>query len=309
MDYGRLPKGLLEFHAYPDGSRSPFEEHLVEAASVVTNADGACRVHFTVSPDHVKPFESLLGRVREKHETALDTTFQVEFSTQQPSTDTVAVDSSGLPFRRADGGLLFRPSGHGALLENLGGLDAEWIWMKNIDNTVPDHLKPATHRWARALLGFGARRRRRTELPDRPVRVCGMVRNTGEPGGGPFWVRDAEGHASAHIVETAEIDPDAPEQRQILARSTHFNPVFMVCGLADRQGASYDLRNFVDPDRAIVTEKSFEGRALRALELPGLWNGSMAMWDTVFVEVPGDVFNPVKTVNDLLRDEHQPAVP
>jgi hypothetical protein len=333
MGYARLPKGLLKFHAYPDGARTPFEEHLVEAANVVKRADGACRVHLTVSPDHVEGFAALLESVRARYETPLAARFEVGFSTQKPSTDTLSVDSGGRPFRLADGTLLFRPAGHGALLDNLAELDAEWVWIKNIDNVVPDRLKEATYRFGRALIGLGVRLQRdafarierlesraddehalddtvRVEmirLLDRPIRVCGMVRNVGEPGGGPFWARAADGSVSCQIVEMAEVDPRSAQQREIVAGATHFNPVFMVCGLRDRNGTPYDLRRFVDPERAIVTRKSFDGRELRALELPGLWNGSMARWNTVFVEVPLVVFNPVKTVNVLLEGAHQPA--
>jgi len=333
LRYARLPKGLLKFHAYPDGARTSFEEHLVEAASVVKRADGTCRLHFTASPEHVEAFAALLAAVRARYETSLGARFEVEFSTQKPSSDTLAIDAQDRPFRLDDGTLLFRPAGHGALLENLAELDADWVWIKNIDNVVPDRLKEATHRFARALIGLGVRLQRdafarlerlqsrepgqdalddtvRLELVrllDRPIRVCGMVRNAGEPGGGPFWARAADGSMSCQIVEMAEVDTRSPVQREIVARATHFNPVFMACGLRDRNGKAYDLRRFVDPDRAIVTRKSFEGRELRALERPGLWNGSMARWNTVFVEVPQIVFNPVKTVNVLLHDVHQPG--
>jgi hypothetical protein len=355
MGYATLPKGLLKFHAYPEGGRTPFEEHLVEAASVVKRADGLCRLSFTVSPEHLGRFESLLERIRATYESALGVSFEVTFSTQKPSTDTLAVDGSNRPVRDDGGELLFRPAGHGALLENLADLDTDLVWIKNIDNLVPDRLKSETFRWGRALVGrvvrlqrriFGALERLESEgedpavvddalalareipgidadaaskaspgerravlqkLFDRPVRVCGMVRNVGEPGGGPFWVRDSRGEVTPQIVEMAQIDPESPSDQALVARATHFNPVFMVCGLRDRHGNPYDLRDYVDPDTAIIAHKSAGGRELKALERPGLWNGSMARWTTVFVEIPAIVFNPVKTVNVLLKEEHQPG--
>jgi len=355
MGYAALPKGLLKFHAYPEGARTPFEEHLVEAASVVKRADGLCRLSFTVSPEHLGGFESLLERIRATYEGALGVAFDVTFSTQKPSTDTLAVDGSNRPFRDDDGTLLFRPAGHGALLDNLADLDADLVWIKNIDNLVPDRLKAPTFRWGRALVGRVVRLQRRIfdalerldstgadgaamdealalarEIPgidgsaavdappgkrratlvrllERPVRACGMVRNTGEPGGGPFWVRDSRGEVTPQIVEMAQIDPDSSSQQRLVADSTHFNPVFMVCGLRDRHDRPYDLREYVDPDTAIIAGKSAGGRELKALERPGLWNGSMARWTTVFVEIPEIVFNPVKTVNMLLQKVHQPA--
>jgi hypothetical protein len=355
MGYAALPKGLLKFHAYRGGARTPFEEHLVEAASVVKRADGLCRLSFTVSPEHLGRFESLLERIRAGYEGTLRTSFDVTFSTQKPSTDTLAVDGSNRPFRDESGALLFRPAGHGALLENLADLRADLVWIKNIDNLVPDRLKAETFRWGRALVGRVVRLQRRIfdalerlessgedpsvvddalalardipgmdadavsrvaaegrgavlrKLFDRPVRVCGMVRSVGEPGGGPFWVRDSRGEITPQIVEMAQIDPDSPAQQQLVARATHFNPVFMVCGLTDHHGKPYDLREYVDPDTAIIARKSAGGRELKALERPGLWNGSMARWTTVFVEIPIIVFNPVKTVNVLLKEVHQPA--
>jgi hypothetical protein len=354
MGYAGLPKGLLKFHEYPEGARTPFEEHLVEAASVVRRDDGRSVLHFTVSPEHRDRFESLLERVRAGYESAHGVNFDVSFSQQKPSTDTLAVDPSNRPFRDDDGTLLFRPAGHGALLENLGGLDADLVWIKNIDNLVPDRLKAETFRWGQALAGRVVRLERRIfealerlesasgdtavdsavelvrglpgvdavasagssaaerraaleDLLHRPVRACGMVRNVGEPGGGPFWVRDVRGAISPQIVEMSQVDPGSREQQEVITGATHFNPVFMVCGLRDRHGRAYDLREYVDPDAAIITHKSAGGRELKALERPGLWNGSMARWTTVFVEIPEIVFNPVKTVNVLLKDVHQPA--
>lgn len=354
LDYAALPKGLLEFHRYPEGARTAFEEHLVEAASYARAADGSTALHFTVSPQHQAGFEARLEAVRAAYEKRLGARFVVAFSQQDPSTDTVAVDLEGRPFRDANGALLFRPGGHGALLGNLERSGADVAYVKNIDNVVPDHRKDVVVHWKRVLGGllvllqakiFAALRRLdrepcadavaaatallRDELASplgdelaaaplderramvrrllaRPLRVCGMVRCAGDPGGGPFWVRGRDGRESPQIVETAQVDPHDPEQRRILASPTHFNPVDLVCGLRDHEGRPFELARYVDRDAVFISEKSSGGRKLRALEHPGLWNGAMADWNTLFVEVPAETFNPVKTVNDLLRPEHQP---
>jgi hypothetical protein len=347
-----LPKGLLPFHAYREGSRTALEEHLVEAAATVRGADGTCRLHLTVSPEHLDRFRDLLRTAGPAHERRLGARFDVSFSLQKPSTDTLAVGPDGTPLRDRDGRLLLRPSGHGALVENLNGLGADVVLIKNIDNVQPDHLRGATVEWKRILVGrlveieetvralvraleagadpavlreagSFARSRLRRELPagvpaeatrrelllalSRPLRVCGVVRNAGEPGGGPFWTRDAGGGASLQIVESAEVDRASPAQRAIFEASTHFNPVDLVCGVRDARGRPFELRAFVNPDAVIVARKFQAGRELHALERPGLWNGAMARWNTVFVEVPPATFTPVKTVFDLLRPEHQPA--
>lgn len=360
LGYADLPKGLLLFHRYPDGPRTPFEEHLVEAAETLRDESGVCRLHFTVSPEHEPRFRSLFADLKGKH----GAYFDITFSHQKHATDTIAVDPENRPFRQEDGTLLFRPGGHGALLTNLNDLGAEgWdvVQLKNIDNVVPDGWKPLVNRWkellggylltleerafryldrlewmkdaeeednaAAALLdevsrflaedlsrplpptlenaGFEERRRFLITALDRPLRVCGVVINEGEPGGGPFWVESPTGGISPQIVETSQIDPKSEEQQAILKASTHFNPVDIVCGLKDRHGKPYDLHPFVDPTTVFISSKSHEGRPLKALERPGLWNGSMAGWNTVFVEVPEDTFAPVKTVLDLLRPEHQ----
>ena len=362
LGYADLPKGVLPFHRYPEGPRTPFEEHLVEAAAIDRDEDGLCLLHFTVSPEHQALFERLLDRVRPELEERFDCRFEVSFSTQRHSTDTLAVDPQNRPFRTEDGALLFRPGGHGALIDNLNELGRDgWdiVLLKNIDNVVPDSRKPVVHLWKRLLGGCllavreaafvhldrlealdGVRGKRAEAvlreagdflekelcrpLPegfaqadpqerkrflmdalDRPIRVCGVVRNQGEPGGGPFWVESPSGGISPQIVETSQIDPKSPEQQEILKASTHFNPVDIVCGLRDRLGHRYDLHRYVDPSTVFIAEKSHEGRPLKALERPGLWNGAMAGWNTVFVEVPDATFAPVKTVLDLLRPEHQ----
>jgi hypothetical protein len=305
LGYAALPKGLLRFH----GARTAFEEHLVDAAAILRDGDDRCRLSFTVSPEHMARFEALAAERREELEPGLGVTYELDFSTQRPATDTVAVDGQGRLFRRDDGALLLRPAGHGALLANLRALDADLVFIRNVDNVAAEGWKEPGLRWARALAGRLVELEKERELagaPPRPLRVCGMVPNTGEPGGGPYWVEGSDGRAAPQIVESAEVDLGDPAQQAIFRAATHFNPVFMVCALRDRRGTPYDLPAFADEDASIVTRKSSGGRELVALERPGLWNGGMAAWDTVFVEVPLEVFTPVKTVNDLLRREHQP---
>jgi hypothetical protein len=354
LDYARLPKGLLKFHAYPNGCRTAFEEHLVEAANYVRDAQGICRLHVTVSPEHRPAFDALLDSVRQRFTVRYGARLEVEFSVQKASTDTLAIDLSDRPIRDGAGRLLLRPGGHGALIENLNDLGGDVVFVKNIDNVQPDQRRGATLEWKRTLAGYLVRLQRRVfeyvnrvrrpyapenlldeierfsreqlhverneavtgntprrerllDRLDRPLRVCGVVPNTGEPGGGPFWVRQSDGTVDLQIVEGAQIEPGNREQQSILRSSTHFNPVDLVCAVRDVDGRPYDLRRFVDPETAIVTQKSAGGRDLKALERPGLWNGAMAHWNTVFVEVPLETFSPVKTVLDLLRDEHQPG--
>jgi Domain of unknown function (DUF4301) len=353
LRYADLPKGLLLFHRYPEGPRTPFEEHLVEAAETLKDEAGVCRLHFTVQPSDEEAFRELLEAARRRFEPRSGVLFDVTFSHQKHSTDTIAVDPENRPFRLEDGSLLFRPGGHGALIENLGALGEHgWdlVQLKNIDNVVRDDRKPLVNRWKVLLGGLlvslrerafrllddleegvgveeaarfleeefsrllpegfdqwsaGEKRRFLIDALDRPLRVCGVVRNQGEPGGGPFWVESPEGGVSLQIVETSQIDPKSPGQQAALQGSTHFSPVDIVCALRDRQGQPYDLRHFVDPATVFIANKSHEGRPLKALERPGLWNGAMAGWNTVFVAVPVETFAPVKTALDLLRPEHQ----
>jgi hypothetical protein len=354
LNYAALPKGLLKFHRYPDHSRTAFEEHLVEAAEYVRDARGVCRLHFTASAKHRAHFENLLSDVRPQYERTFHARLEVDFSVQKPCTDTIAVDMEGQPFRLDDGRLLFRPGGHGALIENLNDLRGDIIFVKNIDNVIPDRLKDLTFRWKRALAGYLLRiqkklfsymgkmesgpcdqalldevlafAERHLCLPipktlknaaapvtqdfllsklKRPLRVCGVVRNVGEPGGGPFWVEGKDGTLSLQIVEKAQVDFDAEDQEEIWASATHFNPVDIVCGVRDHKGYPFNLKRFVDPNAYLITPKSKGEQELKALELPGLWNGAMAFWNTIFIEVPIETFNPVKTVLDLLRDVHQ----
>jgi Domain of unknown function (DUF4301) len=352
LEYGSLPKGLLKFHKYETSNRTAIEEHLVEGANYA-NADGIVKLHFTVSPEHLSRFTVLLNAVVPTYEDTYQVKFDISFSEQRRSTDTIAVNLDNTPFREKDGSLLFRPAGHGALLANLNDIDANIVFIKNIDNVVPDRIKATTYDYKKALAGIllkyqdqifdyqhqltqGASQPLILELTEffakelcvlqpssftdlshnekvayfidklnRPLRVCGVVKNTGEPGGGPFWCKNSDGSTSLQIVESAQVDLDNEDQKAIFNNSTHFNPVDLICALKNNKGEKFNLLKFRDPKTGFVTQKSKDGKDLKAQELPGLWNGAMSDWNTIFVEVPLITFNPVKTVNDLLRDEHQ----
>lgn len=354
LNYAELPKGLIKFHRYDSGARTAFEEHLVEATSYCEDSSGNARIHFTISPEHESIVRSHIESVRDKYEKD-DTRFEVNYSFQKPSTNTIAVDMQNNPFRTGDGSILFRPGGHGALLENLNEIKGDIIFIKNIDNVVPDRLKGETYKYKRILAGllvelqqtifdyldklYGTKNEpellkevmefSRNDLSvlipnqvhntsiegqkqflisklNRPIRVCGMVKNQGEPGGGPFWIEDKDGNISLQVVEAAQVDKDNPIQKEIWQSATHFSPTDFVCAVQNFKGNPFDLMNHRDPDAGFITQKSQDGRELKALELPGLWNGSMAFWNTIFVEVPIITFNPVKTILDLLRPNHQP---
>ena len=340
LEYGTKPKGLVTFHAYKEGNRKPVEEHLVEAALYASNGERAA-IHFTVSPEHQEGFEALLRERQSHYEKRFGVKFDVSFSQQSPATDTIAVNPDNTPFRTDDGKLLFRPAGHGALIANLDKLDADIIFVKNIDNVTTDARKADTITYKRVLAGELLRLQERSfellraikrgddvraeaveflreklccKLPeeaslelveqslDRPIRICGMVKNEGEPGGGPFWVKDELGREQLQIAESSQI---AKEDAHLMKEATHFNPVDLVCGVMRYDGTKYDLTKYTDPKTGFISSKSAGGRELRAQELPGLWNGAMANWNTIFVEVPISTFSPVKVVQDLLRPEHQ----
>ncbi len=356
LNYAMLPKGLIKFHAYENHTRTAFEEHLVEAGGYARTDDNKCKLHFTVSPHHRQKFLAFLQDIQPDYETQLGTNFDVSFSTQKMNTNTIAVDSQNRPFRLSDGRLLFRPGGHGALINNLNQLDGDIIFIKNIDNVAHGRFMDETIEWKKILCGYfiqlqqqififldqlhqgpmtdsllaeitgflktelscrlpesveaapvGEKQKHLIQRLDRPLRVCGMVPNTGEPGGGPFWTKDNKNNISLQIVETSQIDTNDKQQRSILNRLTHFNPVDLVCGIRNWRGELFDLSEYVDHQAVFIPNKSENGRALKALELPGLWNGAMAFWNTAFVEVPEITFNPVKEVNDLLHKHHQPA--
>ncbi len=347
MDYGQKPKGLLSFHAYPEGARTPLEEHIVEAAAYASNGQKA-RLHFTVSPEHRSGFEQLVNKLVPKWESQTGIQFEITFSEQKPATDTIAVNPDNSLFREYDGSLLFRPAGHGALLENLNDLKADIIFIKNIDNVVPDALKQPTIAYKKALgglllwilegidhldrqllenpsestikealqematyVGFvpavsfnslsqAEKVAKIREVLARPTRVCGVVKNTGEPGGGPFWCQDSKGNFTLQLVESAQIDMKNEDQKAKFHQASHFNPVDLVCATR-----GLNLLNFRDMNTGFITDKTKDGKKLKAMELPGLWNGAMSDWNTLFVEVPLETFNPVKTVTDLIRPAHQ----
>ena len=352
LNYGALPKGLLKFHKYDNGARTPLEEHLVEGALYAAGTTGKVNVHFTVSTEHRDLFKALVEEKVSEYAQKYNIEYSVSFSEQKPSTDTIAADMENKPFRD-NGKLLFRPGGHGALIENLNDLDADIVFIKNIDNVVPDRLKDETVTYKKLIAGvlvtlqkqafeylelldsgkysheqleeiirfvqqdLCCRKTDIKELEDaelviylrnklnRPMRVCGMVKNVGEPGGGPFLAYNPDGTISLQILESSQIDMKDEEKKAMFEKGTHFNPVDLVCAVRDYKGNKFDLVKYVDKATGFISYKSKSGKELKALELPGLWNGAMSNWNTVFVEVPLGTFNPVKTVNDLLRDQHQ----
>ena len=352
LNYGQLPKGLLLFHNYPEGPRTPMEEHLVEGA-LYAASNGEANVHFTVSHEHMALFEKKVEEKKDGYAQKYGIKYNISFSEQKPSTDTVAANPDNTPFRTEDGKLLFRPGGHGALIENLNEIDADVIFIKNIDNVVPDRLKQETVDYKQVIAGvlvtlqkkaFGYLKVldtgnydheqleemirfvqrdlccRKSDIKlledaelviylrnklNRPMRVCGVVKNVGEPGGGPFLTYNQDGTVSLQILESSQIDKSNAEYQKMFTEGTHFNPVDLVCAVKDYKGQPFDLPKFVDKTTGFISSKSKNGKELKALELPGLWNGAMSDWNTIFVEVPLGTFNPVKTVNDLLREQHQ----
>ncbi len=336
LNYGAMPKALLQFHKYKDANRTALAEHLVEGAQYAA-ANGIVNIHFTVSPEHIAGFDDLLAKILPEFESKFGVKYNISMSVQKPQTDTIAVNIDNTPFRNDDGSLLFRPAGHGALIENLGDIDGDLIFIKNIDNVCPDDARDDTIAHKKRLAGLAMQIQKqifeylramdagiadmdeivafinqnlgivlradddlRTIL-NRPLRVCGIIKNTGEPGGGPFWVRGADGTHSLQIVEPGQI---APENINILKNGEFFSPTDLVCMPCDYLGNKFDLTQYVDPTAGFISEKSKNGRALRAMERPGLWNGAMAKWNTVFVETPLNTFTPVKVVSDLMGAGH-----
>jgi len=351
FDFANKPKGVLPFHKYKTHIATAIEEHLYECA-YYSSSNNSSHLQFTVSETHQSQFENVVNSVKSKVENESGTTITTSYSYQNKATDAIAVDLDNNPFRNENGKLVFRPGGHGALIENLNNLDADIIFIKNIDNVIQNHIESialykkvlagilvelqqqifqylnqiekAKEADLEAMIAFAKSNlnieiledfKKYTlenkisyikELFDRPIRVCGMVKNEGEPGGGPFWVRDSKGVISLQIVETSQVDLANANQAKILADATHFNPVDLVCGILNHKNEKFDLTRFVDHNSGFIVEKNKNGKPLKGYELPGLWNGAMAKWITVFVEVPLLTFNPVKTVNDLLKPAHQP---
>lgn len=351
LNYGALPKGLLKFHNYVNIKRTPMQEHMVEGALYASNKANSVKIHFTVSSEHKELFKAHLEESIPYFKKKFNVEYNISFSEQKPSTDTIAVDANNEPFRE-NGELVFRPGGHGALIENLNDLDADVIFIKNIDNVVPDNLKEETVLYKKLIGGLLVKTQQQCfeylrQLEDenicpyvldeissfcekelcivphtkglkgeklrqnligklnRPIRICGMVKNEGEPGGGPFIAVNQDGTASPQILESSQINTSNPADKEIMQNATHFNPVDLVCGIKNYKGKKFNLLKHVDKNTGFISEKSKNGKELKALELPGLWNGAMSDWNTIFVEVPIETFNPVKTVNDLLRPEHQ----
>lgn len=353
LNFGKKPKGLFPFHKYKRHNASAFEEHLFEAVLYAKTGDIA-RLHFTISKEHRSKFKKQFSKAQQRIEEKTNTRFDISYSFQSPATDTVAVTQENIPFRQKNGCLLFRPGGHGSLIQNLNNLEADIIFIKNIDNVVVSSYEEQVAYHKKVLAGkllklqqhafkyvqlideeeiseskileivhflqneFSLKLARdfekfsqkyqieylREQL-DKPIRVCGMVKNEGEPGGGPFWVKHESGRISLQIVESVQIDHNNPHQQNIVTKATHFNPVDLVCGIKNYKGEKYDLSRFVDAKAAFIAHKTVEGKPIKALEHPGLWNGAMAFWNTIFVEVPLITFNPVKNVNDLLKPAHQ----
>ena len=347
LNYGHMPKAFIKFHASPDGGVTALGEHMAEGAQYATSHDNQVHIHFTISPEHKSGFDALVSQIVDKYAARFNVTYHITTSRQMPHTDTIAVTPDNEPFRDGDGALLFRPAGHGALIENLNQIDADMIFIKNIDNVCTEPRRRDTIDYKCALAGILVMTQEKIfnylsqinsghpdadtiseiktfingtlgvsvpennddlnnmrQILNRPTRVCGVVRNTGEPGGGPFRVRNSDGVVSSQIVESSQI---APDKRHIMERASHFNPVDLICGVRDWRGQKFDLTKFVDAKTGFISEKSQNGRPLRAMERPGLWNGAMAHWNTIFVEVPGTTFSPVKVVSDLLSGAHQYA--
>ncbi len=350
LNYGHLPKALILFHKYKDRKLTPIDEHLYEAEKYSKDKNNTSSIVFTVSPEHKKEFINKLEKSIAEFEKIYKTSYSIKLTEQKPSTDTIAVDENNNLFRNSDGTLLFRPGGHGALIENLNEIDADVVFIKNIDNVVHQQFAEETIRYKKLLavelneiqeqifkylhqidnknfllkeIEDFAKTKLNIKFSDeyknfddknkaeylhkklnRPVRICGMVKNEGEPGGGPFWVKHTDGSEQLQIVESAEIDMQDATSKQIVNKATHFNPVDLVCGLKNYKSEKFDLKKYVNPDTGFISSKSKDGKALKALELPGLWNGAMYDWNTIFVEVPLITFNPVKILNDLLRKTH-----
>ncbi len=355
LGYQKKPKAMLEFHKYDDCSRTPFEEHLAEGAMYAKDSNNVVHLHFTISTEHRDMFNKKIMEAVPKYEAEFGVKYDITLSEQKPKTDMLAINQAdGKLVRNPDGTLLFRPGGHGALIENLNDCTEDIIFIKNIDNVTVDHLKEDTYKYKKFIAGFlmvliehinraledldslSITTERLSQIEayastilhikpkltyfalsmrekiaywhqklNRPIRVCGMVRNDGEPGGGPYWVKDTHGETSLQIIESSQIDFNNRFQVELVQKSSHFNPVDLVCSVKNYKGNKFNLKNYIDPQTGFISSKSQNGIDMKIQELPGLWNGSMANWITVFVEVPPTTFTPVKTLVDLLRPEHQ----
>ncbi|NIJ46216.1 hypothetical protein FHR24_002700 [Wenyingzhuangia heitensis] len=347
LNYQNTPKGLIKFHQYDIDNKTALEEQIDESLHYCISKDQTVNIHFTVSPNFIDAFKQATKDYIETNYDNSNITFNITFSIQKANTDTIAVNYDNTPFKDENGNYVFRAGGHGALIENLNDLDADLVFIKNIDNVSHQNHMEETIKYKQILAGkllslqdqihnYLKHLKEDSEnlnlqqiqfflienffinipeqectkenlyiLLNRPIRVCGMIKNQGDAGGGPFWVKNNEGEATLQIIEGAQIDKENKEQLEIFHQSTHFNPVDIVCGIKDFEGNKFDLTKFIDHDAVFVTDKSVNGKPVKGLELPGLWNGGMAEWLTIFVEVPIETFNPVKTVTDLLSPMHQ----
>ena len=329
----KSPKGLIPFHRIDQGSLNAFQEHLLQGLNLETKVN----YHFTIQDSYKEEFLRSLRDLnsRFKHE------FKVEFSFQDHQTDSFAFDQSYEPVMVEGGGFLKRPAGHGALIENLVQLEDRYVLIKNIDNVQHlDESEKSNEIW-KALCGVLFEVKSKLEeiyldpkiqcliqlnnkyhlftgqqlsdctdektvkaLLEKPLRVCGMVHNEGKAGGSPFFVRTEEGEITKQIIEAVQVSHEE-KQREQLELSTHFNPVMMVLDLFNFNGEKYDLKSYRNDDNYFVVNKKFDGKDISFMELPGLWNGAMYDWNTLFVEIPITTFTPVKTVLDLLGENHQ----
>lgn len=335
LNYIEHPKALIKMHSYNGFTTNAIDEHIYEAKQYLDVNNST--IHFTISPNHEKIFLDYIESIKEDIEN-----IKIEYSFQDRRTDALALDENNNPIILDNGEVLYRPAGHGALLENLNSLDSDLIFIKNIDNVCHrshikdtifskkklasiginlnakidkyiDDIHKGTHNIEEIICFIkdvllieykdGLDSNTALKILDRPLRVCGVVQNQGEPGGGPFLVDDGE-FISPQIVEYAEID--MLKDKEVFKHSKYFNPVDMVCFVRRYNGDKYNLEDYVNYNRYMVVEKTYEGRTIKYKEKPGLWNGSMHYWNTVFVEISRAAFNPVKTVNDLLIIGHQP---
>ncbi len=349
LGYQKHPKAFISFHRYKNGvTKTAMEEHFVEAVEYAKGKTEFARLHFTISPQHEIQFKDLSTDLTKKYNV------QVSYSFQKPSTDTVMVYKNNEIVRDETGKIVFRPGGHGALIENIQDLEADIILIKNIDNVQKGEKQSETLLYKKILAGFlidllqknkkfltklknekpiqeelkeienfaknqmnirfidgydmlnnSGKRKYLFYKLNRPIRVAGMVKNTGEPGGGPFWALDKNEIKSLQIVEKAQIDTNVENQKNILEKSTHFNPVDLVISIFDFEGNKFNLQEFINDKAAFLTEKSYQGKPVKVYERPGLWNGAMDGWNTVFIEVPLETFSPVKVIQDLLKSAHQ----
>ncbi|SFQ27091.1 protein of unknown function [Desemzia incerta] len=335
LDYGNLPKALLKVHASEEGVTTPIDEHILEGEHYLN--EGSVHLHFTIGEEHEELFNQYVNQALKGKEH-----IEITYSFQKKVTNTVAVDMENQPFYLENGEVFYRPGGHGALLENLNDLDADIVFIKNIDNVCHKSQVEATIQSKKELASIGLEVKTQIKgyisdllseeynleeiglftkevlnitlkaeltkdkalaLLDRPLRVCGMVKNSGEPGGGPFVVDNGD-YLDLQICEKAEINLADEEKQEIFNSSKYFNPVDIVCFVKDYKGEKFDLRDYSNKDRYFISEKTHQGKEIKALEHPGLWNGAMHNWNTLFVEVPAETFNPMKTINDLLREGH-----